>query len=419
MKNRKFIKIMTTLSLAFCVLSVSAAGSADTVGGIAGGPYHEYSVYFEVRDNYGALIHVITDPIVEDGVIYLPFSLVRTVDYDYETDGEYASADEIITIVHRLPVSLNWDYSISASVDIKNGEVTRDGKTEKLSGKYLYSGNILYIPIEDLEKIILYDATYNDSEKTIKFKYREDTPIVSTTKDLYASGASSRPDPSPSIDPPKNETVLENKRNDRVEETAGGSETAAERLLRLGIISGDPNGDLRLGDSLTRAEMSVIICKLQGINDVPDAVDTVFGDVNKSHWASGYINAAYNSKIINGNEDGTFRPEDKVTYQEAVKMLVSLLGYAPQADMIGGYPEGYLETARRHGLTSGVELGSENPCTRGDVFILAENALDIPLMMQKDGADPGVYVICDGTLNEKGEIEVPLRTLTTEYFGEK
>ncbi len=52
-------------------------------------------------------------------------------------------------------------------------------------------------------------------------------------------------------------------------------------------------------------------------------------------------------------------------------------------------------------------------------FILAENALDIPLMMRKDGADPGIYVICDGALNEKGEIEVPLRTLITEYFGEK
>ncbi len=411
MKNRKFIKILTTMVLAFCVLFVSVTGSADTVGGIAGGPYHEYSVYFEVRDNYGALIHVITDPIVEDGVIYLPFSLVRTVDYDYETNGEYASADDVITIAHRLPVSLERDYSVSAAVDIKNGEVTRDGKTEKLSGKYLYSGNVLYIPIEDLEKIILYDAAYNDSEKTITFKYRDDTPIVSTTKDLYASAAS--PAPSPSIDPPENGTVSENKRNDL------GDETAGERLLRLGIISGDPNGDLRLGDSLTRAEMSVIICGLQGINGAPDAVDTVFGDVNKSHWASGYINAAYNSKIINGNEDGTFRPEDKVTYQEAVKMLVSLLGYTPKADTLGGYPEGYLETARRHGLTSGVEFSPENPCTRGDVFILAENALDIPLMMQKDGADPGVYVICDGTLNEKGEVEVPLRTLITENFGEK
>lgn len=417
MKNRKFIKIPAMLTLAFCVLFVSVTGSADTVGGIAGGPYHEYSVYFEVRDNYGALIHVITDPIVEDGVIYLPFSLVRTVDYDYETDGEYASADEIITIVHRLPVSLEWDYSVSAAVDIKNGEVTRDGKTEKLSGKYLYSGNVLYIPIEDLEKIILYDAAYNDSEKTIKFKYREDTPIVSTTKNLYASGdraaASSTPSPSPSSAPPKNGTASESERNER------GEETAAERLLSLGIISGDPNGDLRLGDSLTRAEMSVIICGLQGINGAPNAADTVFGDVDKSHWASGYINAAYNSKIINGNEDGTFRPEDKVTYQEAVKMLVSLLGYAPKADTLGGYPEGYLETARRHGLTSGVEFSPETPCTRGDVFVLAENALDIPLMMQKDDADPGVYVICDGTLNEKGEIEVPLRTLITENFSEK
>ncbi len=46
MKNKKFIKIPAMPALAFCVLSVSVLGSADTVGGIAGGPYHEYSVYF-------------------------------------------------------------------------------------------------------------------------------------------------------------------------------------------------------------------------------------------------------------------------------------------------------------------------------------------------------------------------------------
>ena len=55
-------------------------------------------------------------------------------------------------IVHKIPVSLQWDYSISATVDLKNGEVTRDGKTKKLSGKYLCSDDFLYIPIEDLEK---------------------------------------------------------------------------------------------------------------------------------------------------------------------------------------------------------------------------------------------------------------------------
>lgn len=49
-----------------------------------------------------------------------------------------------------------------------------------------------------------------------------------------------------------------------------------------------------------------------------------FSDVSMSHWAVQYIWNAQVMNIVNGYEDGTFRPENKVKVGEFIKMIVSL-----------------------------------------------------------------------------------------------
>lgn len=46
-----------------------------------------------------------------------------------------------------------------------------------------------------------------------------------------------------------------------------------------------------------------------------------FYDLNKNHWAYGYIERLVSDGTINGHEDGSFKPEDKVTRAEFVKMI--------------------------------------------------------------------------------------------------
>ncbi len=307
-----------------------------------------------------------------------------------EADGFircYENPDEDLWALHFSMSDTNGEKSVKFFAYNSNEGIE--------NGKYLQKTNTITVDSADITESKAEGGEYVYAEETPAPTMPVDDPAATRKP---AQTAAPLPTRMPAATPAKNDDPVSD-------------------LTALGIVKGDPNGNMRLGDAVTRAEMSAIICRLRGMTETPETADTVFDDVKSEHWASGYINEVCNIGVINGYDDGTFRPDNDVTYQEAVKMLVSLLGYAPKADMFGGYPEGYLEAARQHGLTSGVEFSPEAPCTRGDVFILAENALDIPLMMQKDGADLGVYVICDGTLNEKGEIEVPLRTLRTENFG--
>ncbi len=82
---------------------------------------------------------------------------------------------------------------------------------------------------------------------------------------------------------------------DETPDTILNAETAAERLQGLGIISGDPDGNLHLDDSLTRAEMAAVVCRLLGMKEISNKA-TVFSDVPTEHWASGYIDTAYGTE---------------------------------------------------------------------------------------------------------------------------
>ena len=54
---------------------------------------------------------------------------------------------------------------------------------------------------------------------------------------------------------------------------------------------------------------------------------TTFNDVNVEHPLSGYIHIANQLKVVEGNGDGTFTPNEAVTFDQAVKMIVCALGY--------------------------------------------------------------------------------------------
>lgn len=162
-------------------------------------------------------------------------------------------------------------------------------------------------------------------------------------------------------------------------------------LDKYGVIEGDTDGNLRLEDSVTRAEMARIIVSLGGKKIVAKE-DTVFSDVRASHWASGYIKEAYNSGIIAGMDNGTYLPENNVTYEQAIKMLVCALGYGVKAEMKGGYPLGYIKTADEIGLLKELEFNGKSNARRGDIAILVHNALDIPILeMQSFDAGSAAY----------------------------
>lgn len=150
-------------------------------------------------------------------------------------------------------------------------------------------------------------------------------------------------------------------------------------LSNLDILNGFEDGSFKPNQTITRAEMAKVICLALDCSNVSSAA-TPFDDVSPKHWANTYINTAYDLGIINGYGDGNFGPEDPVTYEQAVKMLVSALGYEKKAQSLGGYPTGYMMVANQEGITSGTtNTGAAN---RGTVAKLTYNALTVPMMDQ-------------------------------------
>ncbi len=191
--------------------------------------------------------------------------------------------------------------------------------------------------------------------------------------------------------------------------TANANNDAIEELISFNIIEGDPNGDLRLEDSITRGEAAKVITHLLGVEAVEQA-ETVFPDVPKEYWASGYISVIHISGIINGMPDGNFEPTAPVTNEQLIKMIVCALGYYQKAEQFGGYPFGYMQLALTNGLLKGVDVSGMSPATRGDAAIILHNALDAPLMRQTGFGSKAEFVIMDG---KNGNA---LETLRTTFF---
>ena len=167
-----------------------------------------------------------------------------------------------------------------------------------------------------------------------------------------------------------------------------------ETLTALNIFVGDENGNLNLEDNITRAEFATLITRILDVKST--SIEALFNDVPVNHWANPAVGTCYNLGIINGYGDGNFGPEDNVTYEQAVKMLVVALGYEPMASQKGGYPSGYLAVANSCGLTKGVHVTS-GAATRMTIAQLLYNALDIPMMIQTGFGTNIEFKVQDGT----------------------
>lgn len=152
-------------------------------------------------------------------------------------------------------------------------------------------------------------------------------------------------------------------------------------LSKLGIINGydDGNGtfSFKPDGEITRAEFTKIITVALGIADTATADSSSFTDVN-DHWAKKNIILASGRGIVNGFEDSTFRPDEQVTYEQAVKMIVCAAGYEPAATALGGWPNGYIAEANTLGITKGaVNANQSGAATRGIVAQLIYNVLEV------------------------------------------
>ena len=103
--------------------------------------------------------------------------------------------------------------------------------------------------------------------------------------------------------------------------------TAVSTLSRLGILGGYEDGTFRPNSGITRAEfakIAVSFFEYEGIE-----AENVFTDVAHGSWYEDFVAAAAEIGLIEGYEDGSFRPESGITRAEACTIINRTLGRAP------------------------------------------------------------------------------------------
>ena len=157
---------------------------------------------------------------------------------------------------------------------------------------------------------------------------------------------------------------------------AASLDEAVQAVTALGIMKGDGSGSLNLSAKVTRAEFVTMVVKATpGGDGVGQAATSPYPDVPRSHWASGYVEAAVRMGLVTAFSDGTFRPDRETALAEAASMVLSLLGYGP-GDFSGSYPSGQLAMYRSLKLDRGVSADrAASPLTRQDAVYLFYNLL--------------------------------------------
>lgn len=151
-----------------------------------------------------------------------------------------------------------------------------------------------------------------------------------------------------------------------------------ELLKALEIMVGDENGDMRFEDNVTRAEFTKVATSISNFRKlIPESQKTSpFGDVPYKHWATPFIRAGVDNGIITGYPDSTFRPNNNVNFEEALTILLKILGYS-DSDFGDVYPYGQYSLAKNIELTEYLDVELGDILTRRQVADLILNALNI------------------------------------------
>ncbi len=178
---------------------------------------------------------------------------------------------------------------------------------------------------------------------------------------------------------------------------------AVKTLNLMGIINGYPDGTFGPDRNVTRAEFTAMLMRTINLGGIgaATAAGLPFNDVDDNNsgisWAIPDINSAYAKGIINGYDDGTFRPSANVSYEEALKMIVATLGYSPSTNSSPWYAF-YVDQAGKLGITDvAYKLGAiGTPASRACIAQMLYDSLEVNLIENQ---------------------EVTSKTILTDYLG--
>ena len=194
-----------------------------------------------------------------------------------------------------------------------------------------------------------------------------------------------------------------------------------DTLVSLGVVNGYDDGSFKPNGTVTRAEMAKMIYVLRTGNSDASAYNddkTSFTDIG-SHWARGYIKYCKSLGIIAGKSNTKFCPNDKVTAQEAAKMLLVTLGYDPaKAGLTGAsWASKTNALADENGLLDDVNTSFTSACPRQYAAQLIYNTIFAHTVTLRDGEYTNMNLLGTDKLETVGEKYMSMKKWVGTFEG--
>lgn len=168
--------------------------------------------------------------------------------------------------------------------------------------------------------------------------------------------------------------------------------TAVSVLSNLGVINGYEDGSFKPENNVTRAEFTAMLMRTRGLGSLgsTETENLPFPDLTQASWAIANIRTAHSMGIINGYEDGTFKPNNNVLYEEAVKMIVCALGYGNFGTEGNTWFAKYITTAQSLGILNNSGGVTGTPATRATIAQMLYNSLEAKIAENNEVSDKTV-----------------------------
>ena len=157
--------------------------------------------------------------------------------------------------------------------------------------------------------------------------------------------------------------------------SAVGSNAAVQTATALGGLTAEQSASL--GAPLTRGQAARLLTAFSAYRDTAAAqgrTGRLYSDVDSDSPYAVYIRTAVQNGWMTGYSDGSFRPDNAVTLEEACTMALRLLGY-DVASLGGTFPSAQLNKASALGLRNDISARQGEVLTLEQGTVLFYNAL--------------------------------------------
>ena len=173
--------------------------------------------------------------------------------------------------------------------------------------------------------------------------------------------------------------------------------TALQTAITLGAV---PTGQ-ELSANITRGAFAKMLVSFSTYRESVGAqgtVGTLYRDVpGTSQWAP-YIRIAVQQGWMNGYTDGSFRPDNTVTLEEACAAVLKLLSYKT-TDLTGSFPQAQLNKAQQIGLRD------QLTCTQGQAMTYEQCTLLLYNALRANTASGSAYGSSLGFTVSNGQVD--------------